>query len=191
MKNFIRLALLALLVLAFSGAAFADDIHVIFDPQPATIGNLNLIQSTGVEYTVNWANCTDAVFATTGFSGDNACLAFLNQTGAAINSLNFTFTVNAALVGQTIACDNAPDDTHLDANDCASTPGPFTLGQVVAVNFFGGDPIPNGFAFYIAENGVALADAPTVGIEIPEPSSLTLMASGMGLLGLCLVLAKR
>jgi hypothetical protein len=191
MKNFIRPALLALLVLVFSGAAFADDIHVIFDPQPATVGSFNLIQSTGVEYTVNWGDCTQPVFATTGFSGDAACLAFINQTGAAIGSLNFTFTVNAALVGQTIACDNAPDDTHLDGNDCASTPGPFTLGQVVDVNFFGGDPIPNGFAFYIAENGVALADAPTVGVEVPEPASMTLLASGMGLLGLALVLTKR
>ncbi|MGA2812529.1 MAG: PEP-CTERM sorting domain-containing protein [Candidatus Acidiferrum sp.] len=190
MKYF-RLVMLAALVLVFSGAAFADDIHVIFDPQPATLGTLNLIQSTGVDYTVDWANCGDAVFANTGFSGDAACLAFLNQTGAAINELNFGFTVNAALVGQTIACDNAPGDTHLDGNDCAATPGPFVLGQVVNVSFFGGDPIPSGFAFYIAENGVALADAPPVGVEVPEPASLTLLASGMGLLGLCLVLAKR
>jgi hypothetical protein len=191
MKTFLRPALLALLVLVFSGAAFADDIHVIFDPQPATIGSLNLIQSSGVEYTVNWTACTDPVFATTGFGGDAACLAFLNQTGAAITELNFGFTVNSALVGQTIACDNAPGDTHLDGNNCDSTPGPFTLGQVVNVNFFGGDPIPNGFAFYIAENGVALSDAPPVGIEVPEPTSMTLLASGMGLLGLALVLTKR
>src|SRR5271157_4341065 len=180
--RYFRPALLAALVLVFSGAAFADDIHVIFDPQPAMLGSLNLIQSTGVEYTVNWTSCSDPAFFGTGFGGDDACLAFLNQTGGPINALNFTFTVNAALVGQTIACDNVPGDPHLSGNDCSSTPGPFTLGQVVDVNFFGGDPIPNSYAFFIAENGVALADAPPVGVEVPEPSSLTLMASGMGLL---------
>jgi hypothetical protein len=189
MKYF-RLVLIAGLVLIFSGAAFADDIHVFLDPQPATIGDFNLIQSNGVDYTVSWTSCTDPVFANTGFVGDAACLAFINQTGAAITDLKFGFTVNAALVGQTIACDNAPGDTHLDGNNCAATPGPFTLGQVVNVDFFGGDPIPNNYAFYIAENGVALADAPTVGVEVPEPTPLTLLISGMGLLGLALVFAK-
>jgi hypothetical protein len=189
--NYIRLILIAAALCIFSGAAYADDIHVILDPQAPTSGDLNLIQSIGVNYTVNWTSCSDAVFANTGFAGDNACLAFLNQTGAAIADLNFGFTVNAALVGQTIACDNAPGDTHLDSNDCSATPGPFVLGQIVNVAFFGGDPIPNNYAFYIAENGVALADAPTVGVEVPEPASLTLLASGMGLLGLALVLVKR
>ena len=96
-------------------------------------------------------------------------------------------------MGQTIACDNQPGDTHLSSNTCASVPGPFTLGQLVAVSFLSGDPIPNNFAFFIAEDGVTLADAPTVGVNVqaPEPSSLTLMAAGMGLLGLGLVLAKR
>jgi hypothetical protein len=191
MKKFIRPALLALLVLVFSGVALADDIHVIIDPQPATVGDFNLIQSTGVDYTVNWTSCSDPVFANTSFAGDAACLAFINQTGSAISALNFGFTVNAALVGQTIACDNSVGDTHLDSNNCASTPGPFTLGQVVDVNFFGGDPIPDSYAFYIAENGVVLADAPTVGVEVTEPASLALLASGMGLLGLALVLGKR
>jgi hypothetical protein len=191
MKTFIRPALmLALLALVFSGAAFADDIHVIFDPQPATIGDFNLIQSNGVDYSVNWVPCNSAGIPA-GFAGDDACLAFLNETGAAINSLNFTFTVNQALVGQTIACDNLPGDTHLDSNSCSSVTGQLYLGEVVNVDFFGGDPIPNYYAFFIGENGVDVADAPTVGVEVPEPTSLTLLASGMGLLGLALVLGKR
>jgi hypothetical protein len=192
--KFLRPALIvALLCVATAGAAFADDIHVVFDPQIPQAGPFGIIQQNGVNYTSQWESCN-----TTGipqaFLGQQACLAFINETGAAINALNFSFVVNQALVGQTIGCDNLPGDTHLSSNTCDSVPtGPdgFTLGQLVSVTFFAGDPIPNNFAFFIGETGVDLADAPTVGIEVPEPSSLTLMAAGMGLLGLGLVLTKR
>jgi hypothetical protein len=118
-------------------------------------------------------------------------LAFLNETGGSINALNFSFVVNEAMVGQTLGCANLPGDSHLTSNNCGSVTGPFTLGETVSASFFGGDPIPDLSAFFIGETGVALADAPTLGIEVPEPASLTLLASGMGLLGLCLAFAKR
>ena len=189
--KFLRPALIvALLCVATAGAAFADDIHVVFDPQIPQSGAFGIIQSTGVDYTSDWESCGTLGIPSV-LSGHQACLGFINQTGDSITELDFSFVVNAALVGQTIACDNQAGDTHLSSNDCASVPGPFTLGQLVAVSFFSGDPIPNNFAFFIAEDGVTLADAPTVGIEVPEPSSLTLMAAGMGLLGLGLVLTKR
>jgi hypothetical protein len=192
--KFLRPALIvALLCVATAGAAFADDIHVVFDPQIPEAGPFGIIEQNGVNYTSQWESCS-----TTGipqaFAGQQACLAFINETGADINALNFSFVVNQALVGQTIGCDNLPGDTHLSSNTCDSVPtGPngFTLGQLVSVTFFAGDPIPNNFAFFIGETGVDLADAPTVGIEVPEPSPLTLLAAGMGLLGLGLVLTKR
>jgi len=174
MKTFIRPALLLVLcTLVFSGAALADDIHVIFDPQPATIGDFNLITTPGVDYEVSWVSCSSAGIP------------------AGFSALNFSFVVNQALVGQTLDCSNLSGDPHLTSNSCGSVGGAFTLGETVSASFFGGDPIPNLEAFFIGEDGVSLANAPTVGIEVPEPTSLTLLASGMGLLGLCLAFAKR
>jgi PEP-CTERM motif-containing protein len=188
--NYIRLALIAAALCVFSGAAYADDIHVIFDPQIPQSGAFGIIESTGVDYTADWEDC-GTLGIPQSLSGHQACLGFINETGGAISELNFSFVVNSALVGQTIACDNQTGDNHLSSNDCSSVPGPFSLGQLVQVSFFSGDPIPNQFAFFIAEDGVALTNAPPVGVEAPEPSSLGMLASGMGLLGLALVLVKR
>jgi hypothetical protein len=191
MKNFIRLALLALLVLAFSGAAFADDIHVIFDPGGP--GTINFITDTGVGVDASWELCT-ATGIPMALQGHAACLAFFNETGGAITDLNFTFTVNTALAGQTIMCDNLPGDPHLSSNTCGSVDGTLFAGEVVSVDFSGGVPIPNNVGFFVAEDGVPFsAGVPdfTATAFVPEPTSLTLLASGMGLLGLALVLTKR
>ncbi len=187
--KFLRPALIvALLSVVSAGAALADDIHVIFDPGGP--GTTNFIQNPGETYNVAWESCTSNGIPQ-GFAGDTACIAFTNETGAPISYLNFTFTVNQALVGQTIMCDNLPGDPHLSANDCNPNSDPFVLGQVVSVNFFGGSPIADNSAFFIAENGVALADVPDFGVTAPEPTSLSLLAAGMGLIGLCMVFAKR
>jgi hypothetical protein len=192
--KFIRpFLIVAILSCVVAGAALADDIHVVFDPQIPQAGPFGIIQENGVNYTSSWESC-GTIGIPSAFAADDACLAFINETGGDINALNFSFTVNSALVGQTIACDNLPGDPHLSSNTCGSVPtGPegFTLGQVVSVTFFAGDPIPNDFAFFIGETGVALEDAPVVGIEVPEPTSMTLLASGMGLLALGMVFAKR
>jgi len=194
MKKFIRAALLlALVALVSSGAAFADDIKVIFDPPPdlpPPAGIINYITQNGVTYNVNWESC-GATGVPPSFSMDDACLVFLNQTGAALSAINLSFTVNQYLANQnqTLGCESL-DDT-LPSNSCGSVSGVLTLGELVNVSFFGGTPIMNNGAFYIGETGVPLIDAPTIGIEVSEPTSLTLLASGMGLLGLCVLLTKR
>jgi hypothetical protein len=190
MKTFIRPALLALLVLVFSGAAFADDIHVIFDP--GGLGSINFITDPGVTLDASWESCTSTGIPHP-LQSHTACLAFFNETGGSITDLNFTFTVNAALAGQTMMCDNLPGDPHLSSNTCGSVDGALTLGEVVSVDFSGGTPIPDNMGFFVAEDGVALGSVPDfmTTAYVAEPTSLTLLASGMGLLGLCLVLAKR
>src|SRR5579862_2055630 len=165
---------LLVLVCTFSGPAAADDIHVIFDPVPPTVGSLNLIQQVGTPYLVNWVSC-DSNGVPSSLSGQQACLLFLNETGAPIKDLNFTFTANQALSGQTIACDSI--DSFLTSNTCDSVSGTLQPGRTVSVDFFGGQSIPNYFAFFFGESGVSLDNAPPVTITVPtpEPGSIGLL----------------
>jgi hypothetical protein len=200
--KFIRVLLVAVICCSAAGSAFANNIHVVFDPEtPIQNGTFGLIQDPTAVYDVAWQKCTDpgipGIFgpptpSAPGNLNDDACIALDNDTNPAvsINSLTLSFTVTSALVGDTISCD--PLDGFLSSNNCGSvsTDG-FTLGQVVTVQFFSGMPVPPNMNFFFGETGVALADMPDINITAPEPSSLTLLAAGMGLIGLCMVFAKR
>lgn len=186
----LRPALIAAILCCFAaGAAFADDIHVVFDPEtPIPVGNFGVVTDPTAIYSFSFGSCS-AVGIPSAFANDQGCIALVNESGVALQSLNLSFVVNAALVGQTIGCDSLDD--NLTSNDCANVPGPFTLGQIVSVNFFSGDPVPNNSLFVFGETGVAYQDAPTFNVTAPEPASLTLLAAGMGLLGLCMAFVKR
>ena len=200
-------ALLIVLTLCmFSGVAVADDIHVVFDPVPAppTIGSFNLIQQTNTPYLVNWVSCSTPGISDPTIAAQQACLLFINQTGKAIKDLEISFTVNAAIAGQTIACDSV--DSFLTSNSCGSVPGAtppinfesssanqlvLALGQVVTVDFFGGDPIGNNMAFFFGEtgSGTNLSDAPpvTISVPTPEPGTLVLMLAGFAVVAFSLL----
>jgi hypothetical protein len=181
LKTFRLLAILAF-ALAIASPAWADDINIIFDPTPATIGSLNLIQQAGTTYSVNWVPCTSPGVPA-GLQGDEGCLLFLNQTGAPITDLSITFVVTAALNGQSFVCTNAPGDTHLSTNTCNGT---LQTGETVTAEFSGGQSVGDEMAFFIAENsgGTPLDQLPTVDLDIPDfdPSTLTLLATGMALM---------
>jgi hypothetical protein len=172
--------LLLVLVCTFSGPASADDIHVIFDPMPPTIGAFNLIQQTNTPYLVNWVSCGSAGVPTS-LAGQSACLLFLNETGTSINDLRFQFTANQALAGQTVACDSI--DAFLTSNTCGSVSGELQVGQPITVDFFGGQSIPNYLAFFFGETGVSLGNAPPVTITAnavtPEPKTFALLLAGL------------
>jgi hypothetical protein len=188
--KFLRPALIvALLSIVSAGAALADDIHVIFDPQtPIPVGNFGVVTDPTAIYSFSFGSCA-ATGIPPAFAGDDGCIALVNESGVSLKSLNLSFIVNAALVGQTIGCDSL--DENLTSNDCANIPGPFTLDQIVSVNFFAGDPVLNNSLFVFGETGVAYQDAPIFSVTAPEPTPLTLLAAGMGLIGLCMVFAKR
>src|ERR1700759_2348616 len=116
--RYFRPAILAVLVLIFSGAAFADDIHVIFDPEtPIPVGNFGVVTDPTAVYTFSFGSCT-ATGIPSAFSEDDGCIALVNETGRALSSLNLSFVVNSFLVGQTIGCDSLDD--NLTSNDCAN-----------------------------------------------------------------------
>jgi hypothetical protein len=188
--RFLRPALLlALVVCCFSGLAMADDIHVVFDPQQPGQGVLNIITQTNTPYLVSWVSC-GSNGVPSGLANQQACLLFLNETGAPIQDLKFQFTANNALSGQTVGCDSI--DEFLTSNTCSSVTGELTPGQTVTVDFFGGQSIPNYLAFFFGETGVSLADAPdvTISVPTPEPGTLALMLAGLSAVGIALFLKK-
>lgn len=174
--------LLLLFVCMLSSGAVADDIHVIFDPTPATIGSFNLIQQTNTPYLVNWVSCGSAGTPDS-LAGQQACLLFINETGKPIKDLRFSFTANQALSGQTVACDSI--DEFLTSNTCDSVSGTLQPGQTVSVDFFGGQSIPNYLAFFFGESGVSLADAPpvTISVPTPEPGTFAMLLAGLAVVG--------
>src|SRR5271156_4490475 len=111
----LRPALIAAILCCFAaGAAFATNIHVVFDPTtPAQVGNSYVITDPSAVYSVTWSDCkssTNPLYPTgpNGITGDDACLAFDNNTGQPLDSFSASFTVTAAdgLAGDTLSCNS-------------------------------------------------------------------------------------
>lgn len=182
MKACLRLAVLCGIAFFLSSVASADDIHVTLDPStPIVSGSYDLILAQGTAYSVTWVSCSDPAFIGTGLQGDQACLAFINKSSAPIAELNLTFTNLVGLDNQTVTCDNL--DSYLTGNSCASVPT-IQAGGTYSFDFFGGDAIGNGLAFYLGETGVSLADmqADPWSVDVPEPGTLVLLLAGLGAL---------
>jgi hypothetical protein len=195
MRFFRPVLMIVLVAFCFSGIAMADDIHVIFDPQPPVqiiSGDFGLIKQTGTSYLVSWVSCDNPAIDDATIAAQQACLLLVNETGAPITDLNLQFTVPptvpgqpaSPLVGQTLGCDSI--DQFLTSNTCGGVTGTLTAGQLVSFDFSGGAPIPINSIFFFGESGVDLADAPplTITVPTPEPGTLALMLAG--LLAVCL-----
>jgi hypothetical protein len=190
----LRFLVIATIVLMAARTARADDPQVVFDPvivsgfngyiiTPGEIGQL----LTGL----SWGSCalTQQIGGDTAaaFANSTACMYFANESGAPITSLTFSFAVTSDITGWT-GCSSA--DGILTFNDCP-TAGTIPGGSTVDATFSGGNPIPYTAGtqvtlFIIGEQGVDPANfTPTLQIPTYDPSTLILLASGIGLLGLC------
>jgi hypothetical protein len=193
--KFIRPALIVALICFFAaGASLANGVHVVFDPTtPAQIGSSYVIADPTAVYGVTWGACTltaDPILPAS-ILGDDACLAFDNNTGAVLNSFTLSFIVTASegLAGLPLTCSSL--DSFLTSATCSNAP--LSVGELVTVQFSDntGSPIPQNSNFFLAETGAPALVGTSADVTAPEPTSLTLVAAGMGLIGLCMVFAKR
>jgi hypothetical protein len=201
--KFLRPALLvALLSVTSAGVTFADDIHVIFDPPPTfqdPNNTFNPVTPGGGAVSFVWGSCANDPFAPDAIANDQACANFANVSLTnAITQLTFTFVAADPDIipgANTVACDSI--DPALSDPSCPG--GTFNPGDLVTITFSGGTAIPPSGSktqlsvFFLAENGVSADDINKLNwtVAAPEPSQLTLLAAGMGLIGLCMVFAKR
>lgn len=178
MRGCLKFIVLCGIASVLSCAAWADDIHVVLDPQAPQIGSFNLIQQNGTPYQVTWGSCTQPGVPAP-LSGETACLLFINQLPAneTVPDLTISFVVPAVMNGQTISCSNT--DAFLTNNSCAAA-GTLSTGEFVTFDFSGGTPIPNESAFFLGEDGVALADLGTWNVQVSEPGTLLLLVVGLG-----------
>src|SRR5271156_4542737 len=95
--RYFRPALLAALVLVFSGAAFGDGIQVTFDPMPTIpLGNFGVVSDATAIYSFSFVSCSSTGIPSE-FAGDDGCIALANEAGVALPSLTLSFVVNPAL----------------------------------------------------------------------------------------------
>jgi hypothetical protein len=77
----------------------------------------------------------------------------------------------------------------LSINNCPNNPNvTLDLGSQVNFDFYGGTPVPNLAVFILGENGVSDPNNNfPIDISVPthDPSTVVLLATGLGLLGLC------
>jgi len=181
MRTFRLLAVLVTLV-ALASPAWAGSINIIFDPPPTLpVGTLDIIgPNMGSTFSVEFGSCTTNPAIPEALQGYAGCLAFLNETGAPITNINLAFTIpsGSPLIGQTLNCTSL--DTFLSSNTCSAA-GILAEGQMVSVDFNGGDAIPNYGAFFFAEDSLSL---PPLNVSVPayDPNTLVQLAAGIALM---------
>ena len=182
LKTFRVVAMLAVLM-ALASPAWAGSINIIFDPQPPQVGNFYIIDQQGVGFQVAWGSCSQAGVPQA-LQGDDACMLFINESGAPITDINLTFTVpndpGNPLIGSEFSCTSL--DAFLSSNSCPG--GTLQAGQTVTADFFGGMSVGNFSAFFLAENGIPVDDLPPGSVQAAafDPNTMAQLAAGMALL---------
>jgi hypothetical protein len=202
----LRPALIVAILCCFaSGAVFAQasksHIHVVFDPPPPVFVDPNNVftavtpGSGPVSFAWGACDAADNPFAPPSIQGDDACANFANiSLKDALTFLSFTFIADSSIA-------NSVDCTSIDPalSNAFCPDGPTQDGLPVIITFSGGTAIPpsgsktNLSVFFLAETGVAPADINKLSwtVAASEPTSIHLLAAGMGLIGLLMVFTKR
>ena len=201
--KFLRLSAVILVTVFAAGTAFANDPTVIFDPgggdptatyQLIFNDTLNMVSWGTCDPTVNLALMNTSLASYINNPTNNggnpiACMALQNWTGAPIGSLTLTIVTDLSSL-TSINCLSI--DNALTNSSCSLS----SDGSTMYVNFSAGgmqvpagNPPSNPEAFFIGEIGVNASDITSTTVWAPDydPSSLVLLASGIGLLGLCAV----
>ena len=205
--KFIRPALIVALICFFAaGASLANGVHVVFDPPStpvpiSTLGGLGAILDPTAVYSVPTEDCNTLgpkqAFDITGPDPGDACIALLNLTNTFLSQFDISFILTQAIVTNDdptgVTCTTTPLDQQLLSSSCDPN-GTFNVGDTVSAQFFAANPsqdVPPNTAIFVEVQGISYMDLQSTNVTAPEPTSLTLLAAGMGLIGLCMVFAKR
>ena len=203
----LRPALIAAILCCFAaGAAFANSVRVVFDPPSAPIpisdlGGLGAILDPTAVYSVPTESCNSLgpqqAFNPAADDTGDTCIALLNLTNTSLSQFDVSFVLTQAIVTNddptSVACLTTPTDTQLLSFSCDPN-GTLNVGDTVSAQFFAANStqdVPPNTAIFVEIQGIALADLSNVNVTAPEPTSLTLLAAGMGLIGLCMAFSKR
>ena len=112
------------------------------------------------------------------------CFAGVNRTGLDWTNLQFGFQNTAALNSQPASCAPASSNNIFGTTSCGLDQG----GQGYTLDFSGG-VLKDGELFFVTEDGVDPSLFPTVDASVlsvavvsPEPGSLVLLSTGVGVL---------